>query len=51
MGGMLWILTISVGDFAPKEHVSWFNRDKWSVFQESALASSEMEEGKNFLKM
>ena len=49
MGGTLWIVMwlTSVGDFAHKESGSWFNRDKWSVFPESALILSEMEQIKD----
>ena len=47
MGGVLWILPISFGDFAHKEGASEFNRNRWSVFREFALVQSDMEQIKD----
>lgn len=47
IGGALWILPISVGDFAYRKCGSWFNNDKWSVFPESALVPWEIEQIKD----
>ena len=44
MGGELWIFPVSAGDLAHKESGGWLNRDKWLMFPESALLSSETEE-------
>ena len=47
MGGELWILPMSAGELAHKESGGWLNRDKWLLFPESALGSSETEEIKD----
>ena len=44
MGVTLWISSISVGDFVCKEGGRWFHKDKSSIFPESALVLSEMEQ-------
>ena len=41
---MLWILTMSFNDFAHNEDSNFFNKDKWSVFSESSLVTSEIEQ-------
>ena len=51
-GKKLWGIYLNLDgkytmDCAHKESGSWFNRDKWSVFPESALLLSEMEPTKD----
>ena len=48
-GGTLWILPVSVKDFAFKEGGSWFNWDKGSVFPEPSLELSDTEKIKEVM--
>ena len=41
----------SIRYFAFEEDGSWFNKDKWSVFQESTLVASETKQKKNVKRL
>ena len=43
----MWILLISIGEFACAEEDSWSNKDDGSVLSDSALVLSKTEHNKN----